>query len=173
MIVNSKSRFALLETKTTSPSTNGDSDGHGHDQHGNDSSHGKQPPGQTSGTAATTGTPTITVVGCTNQFDFRSVVTHEAGHFFGLGEDMQDGSATMYYSTKPCDIGKRDLKATDASEVTSLYATAEPSAEDDKGSAQKCSVGNVGERSGTGTAWAVALLSLSLAVRRARRARTA
>ena len=59
---------------------------------------------------------------CANTYDLRSVVTHEAGHFWGLGEDYTDTKATMYYSTPPCNVGKRELKTDDTQEVASLYA---------------------------------------------------
>lgn len=60
--------------------------------------------------------------GCSGTYDVQSVVTHEIGHFFGLGEDTTDAAATMYFSTLPCDLGKRDLSTADASEMSTLYA---------------------------------------------------
>ncbi|HVU05747.1 MAG TPA: hypothetical protein VHE30_28555 [Polyangiaceae bacterium] len=167
LIVNSKSRFALLDTKTeTSPGSRSKRhDGDGKD----DGSEGRG--GSTKGQSAEPTAPTTetVVVGCTNQFDFRSVVTHEAGHFFGLGEDMQDTSATMYFSTKPCDVGKRDLTTTDEGEATGLYEAAAPEAGDEKGSAQKCSVGSLGTRAPAGETWAVvALAAVAFGARRRR-----
>ncbi|HET9956849.1 MAG TPA: matrixin family metalloprotease [Polyangiaceae bacterium] len=61
-------------------------------------------------------------VQCEQQsYDVQNVVTHEVGHFFGLGEDMTDASATMYYCTNRCETHKRELTSGDMSAVTELY----------------------------------------------------
>jgi hypothetical protein len=59
---------------------------------------------------------------CDGRYDLQNVATHEAGHFFGLGEDYQDVTTTMYVSSKPCQTSKRTLSAPDISVVTGLYA---------------------------------------------------
>jgi hypothetical protein len=56
-----------------------------------------------------------------NAYDVQNVVTHEVGHFFGLGEDMQDPAATMYYCTSRCETHKRVLTSTDTTVMASLY----------------------------------------------------
>jgi hypothetical protein len=61
---------------------------------------------------------------CDNRYDLQNVATHEAGHFFGLGEDYQDQATTMYVSSMPCQISKRTLSASDVSVVSGLYAQA-------------------------------------------------
>lgn len=63
-------------------------------------------------------------------YDIQNVVTHEVGHFFGLGEDMDDTSATMYVCTNRCEVHKRVLNDADKAVMTALYADAEFSATD-------------------------------------------
>jgi hypothetical protein len=57
-----------------------------------------------------------------NVYDVENVLTHEVGHFFGLGEDMTDTAATMYLCTNRCETHKRKLTASDTSVMTALYA---------------------------------------------------
>jgi hypothetical protein len=59
---------------------------------------------------------------CSDSYDIESVVMHEAGHFWGLREDMTDAGAAMYFSTAPCNIAKRTLKVGDTLAISSLYA---------------------------------------------------
>jgi hypothetical protein len=58
---------------------------------------------------------------CVDVFDIGAVATHESGHFFGLGEDYEDTTATMYVTTKPCDAHKRELTAGDTASISALY----------------------------------------------------
>jgi hypothetical protein len=60
--------------------------------------------------------------GCDHHYDLQNVATHEAGHFFGLGEDYSDGSTTMYVSSMPCQTSKRILSSADVAVVSGLYA---------------------------------------------------
>ena len=50
--------------------------------------------------------------------------TTRISNFFGLGEDYEDTTTTMYVSSRPCQTSKRVLSATDASVISGLYATA-------------------------------------------------
>ncbi len=59
---------------------------------------------------------------CDHHYDLQNVATHEAGHFFGLGEDYSDGTTTMYVSSMPCQTSKRALSAADVAVVSGLYA---------------------------------------------------
>ncbi|HEX7668183.1 MAG TPA: matrixin family metalloprotease, partial [Polyangiaceae bacterium] len=135
VIINSLRPFALLDPAPSSGSSKGTKSGEGDDSSDQGNSTGKSPSALTgpgaSGAAA---------AGCADTYDLRSVVTHEAGHFFGLGEDMTDTSATMYYSTRPCDLGKRELQTDDTSQVAALYVASEGTG-NEGASAQKCSVG--------------------------------
>ena len=49
-------------------------------------------------------------------------MTHEVGHFFGLGEDETDATATMFYCTSPCETHKRSLEPSDETTMAEVYA---------------------------------------------------
>lgn len=66
--------------------------------------------------------------GCRHSYDLQSVVAHEAGHFFGLGEDGNEVQATMYYKQGRCELHKRDLFETDVVATDLVYP--EPIAEE-------------------------------------------
>lgn len=66
---------------------------------------------------------------CIHSYDLQSVVTHEAGHFFGLGEDYDDPETTMYFRTSQCETKKRSLTEPDWSTVSYLYDQDSQSAE--------------------------------------------
>jgi hypothetical protein len=59
---------------------------------------------------------------CQSRYDLQSVMTHEAGHFFGLGENAQVAAATMYPTTSHCELHKRSLDPTDRQSRNKLYA---------------------------------------------------
>lgn len=98
---------------------------------------------------------------CQSRYDAQNVTTHEAGHFFGLGEDMTERHATMFLSIGQCEMHKRELAATDVGAVTALYAQVQL---EESGGPQACSFGPA--RSGGAAAAFGAILGLSLARRR-------
>jgi MYXO-CTERM domain-containing protein len=55
-----------------------------------------------------------------NSFDLASVVTHEAGHFFGLAHATST-TATMYASYKPGTTALRTLSADDVNGICEIY----------------------------------------------------
>src|SRR5207249_3133152 len=59
-----------------------------------------------------------------HSYDLQNVATHEAGHFFGLGENITDGDATMFITSARGETKKRDLAGDDEDGVRILYATA-------------------------------------------------
>jgi hypothetical protein len=79
---------------------------------------------------------------CKNRYDTQNVTTHEAGHFFGLGEDPVERRATMFQTIDQCETHKRVLANTDIGALGTLYAkSADP--EEAKAGARACSFGGV------------------------------
>jgi hypothetical protein len=66
---------------------------------------------------------------CKDRYDLQNIVTHEAGHFFGLGEDPVERNATMFQTIDQCETHKRALSATDVGAVSALYAESAPPGE--------------------------------------------
>lgn len=60
--------------------------------------------------------------GCNSSYDLQNVLTHEVGHFWGLGENYDDPQATMFSCTSACETHKRDLERSDATTLSELYA---------------------------------------------------
>lgn len=115
------------------------------------------------------------------RYDVQSIVTHEAGHFFGLGEDLSDSKATMFIRSAPCETHKRGLTAGDQAAMSDLYARASgapaaaPSAPADPNAPvvapAACSVDGAPARQGSDV-WASAgglLVALGLLARLGRR----
>jgi hypothetical protein len=100
---------------------------------------------------------------CQNRYDVQNITTHEAGHFFGLGEDPVERDATMFQNIDQCETHKRALSTTDVAAVSALYAEAENPEEAAAGPRACAFVGTAAGSSGAG--WAAALL-LGLVVRR-------
>ena len=65
-------------------------------------------------------TKKITVGDTAIENDFASILTHEAGHFLGLGHSP-DGDATMYREYAPKSTSMRDLSEDDRRGVCSIY----------------------------------------------------
>jgi MYXO-CTERM domain-containing protein len=105
---------------------------------------------------------------CRDRYDLQNVVTHESGHFFGLGEDMTDTAATMFYSIDECETHKRLPKADDIKTMSLLYATnADPEEEEATKSVRGCSV--VGAPGAGPETWWLLLSAVLPALRRKRR----
>ncbi len=104
---------------------------------------------------------------CRQSYDLQSVLAHEAGHFFGLGEDEENREATMYYKTARCDTKQRDLTEDDVAAVETVYAEPAPAEGGDVNQAAACAMApGPGPRP---LAWTlIALLGTLRAARRVR-----
>lgn len=92
---------------------------------------------------------------CKNRYDTQNVTTHEAGHFFGLGEDPVERRATMFQTIDQCETHKRVLSTTDIGAISTLYAeSADP--EEAKAGPRACSFGGV--PAGGGALWVSAAI---------------
>jgi hypothetical protein len=118
VIVNARYPFGVLSPPASDEG--GDDDANG----GND---------DTAGSNGDVGSTTQALAGsakspswCRGRYDLQSVMSHEVGHFFGLGEDMTNPDATMFFSTNRCELEKRDLSAPDIQEMSALYAADPP-----------------------------------------------
>jgi len=100
--------------------------------------------------------------GCDQKYDLQSIATHEAGHFFGLGEDFDLKQTTMYYTTGRCETNKRVLQASDETTMNALYLASPAQATGGEDPSTETSVkGCGGARIGQGrTRGSVPVLSL-------------
>ncbi|MDD9943457.1 MAG: matrixin family metalloprotease [Myxococcales bacterium] len=57
---------------------------------------------------------------CPGKVDIENVVTHEAGHFLGLGHS-EEADATMYFTADRGEVKKRGLHADDIAGLCALY----------------------------------------------------
>jgi hypothetical protein len=125
IILNALYPMGVLTPKTTTPS--GTADDSGDDDH---RSNGKSMHDREES------------LDCRNRYDTQNVTTHEAGHFFGLGEDPVEKKATMFQTIDQCETHKRVLASTDIGALGTLYAkSADP--EEAKAGARACSFGGV------------------------------
>jgi hypothetical protein len=58
---------------------------------------------------------------CDHTYDLQNTVTHESGHFLGLGEDKDDATTTMFYRLAPCETHKRTPTAPDKAAMQKAY----------------------------------------------------
>lgn len=105
---------------------------------------------------------------CDQKYDLQSVATHEAGHFFGLGEDFEAKPATMFYTTGRCETNKRVLQNSDETTMNALYLasdTTQASDSDDdlsadSATAKGCGGARIGQGRTDGAVPALSLLGL-------------
>jgi hypothetical protein len=100
---------------------------------------------------------------CDQKYDLQSVATHEAGHFFGLGEDFDAKTATMFYTTGRCETNKRVLQSSDETTMNALYiaASAQASGDDASGDTAKgCGGAHIGQGRTNGSVPVLSLFGL-------------
>jgi hypothetical protein len=100
-------------------------------------------------------------------YDVEDVLTHEAGHFFGLAHNDGELDATMYYATARGETKKRDLSPDDEAGIRSLYLEPRSTVT----AACSASPGNGTGATAPGVAGVGLLATAILAARRRRRRR--
>lgn len=146
IIINAKKPFGLLDSPPLGvPDTAEDDDDSGHES-----------------------------PGCNARYDLQNVVTHEAGHFFGLDEDAEDPSTTMFFKTGKCELKKRKLGEPDQSVMAQLYTGEGPEASADTDTGGGCGGASIVGRRTSPPRWTTLAMLFALVVaRRPRRGATA
>ncbi len=130
---------AVTVAATTGTTSKGNGDGNGNGNGNNN---------KNSGVSSTSKSMTTEeAVDCNNRYDAQNVATHEAGHFFGLGEDPIKSNATMFQVIDQCETHKRALATTDVGALGTLYAESEDP-DEAKAGARACSFGGVPQNGG-------------------------
>ena len=83
---------------------------------------------------------------CQRRYDLQNVATHEAGHFFGLGEDVEEQETTMYQSIQRCEVMKRTIESGDRLAIGGLYVGNLESPAEPEESAKGCGGASVSSR---------------------------
>ncbi|HEX2876796.1 MAG TPA: matrixin family metalloprotease [Polyangiaceae bacterium] len=156
VILNTLYPMGVLTAKPKAPTPPGNDTGDDHDWSGNHNGHHDHDDYDGGGES----------MDCRNRYDAQNVATHEAGHFFGLGEDPIERQATMFQTIDQCETHKRELAVTDIGAVTVLYAK-HLDAEESQTTARGCSMGGAPL---SGGAWVSGAI-FGLALLRRRRAR--
>jgi len=102
---------------------------------------------------------------CGKVYDLENAAAHEVGHFFGLGEDVEDTTTSMYQCISRCEVQKRTLESTDRHAAVNLYAGAATAEARGCAGAQ---IGAVPPARGAPLALGFALFGLGLSARRPR-----
>jgi Matrixin len=102
----------------------------------------------------------------TATYDLQNVLTHEFGHFLGLGEEYEKQTATMYAYSLPGETEKRDLDGLDKTRISGLYVESDESDAD----AASCTASVAGRFRGNGSWMWVAVGAATAAFAARRRA---
>ncbi|HEY4158251.1 MAG TPA: matrixin family metalloprotease [Polyangiaceae bacterium] len=104
---------------------------------------------------------------CNDKYDLQAVATHEAGHFFGLGEDFDQRLATMYFTTGRCELHKRVLTDSDVTTMSGLYLNSDVAAKAPAG--KGCALAPAGSETDSSSPAYAGLVLLGIAAARRRR----
>lgn len=101
-------------------------------------------------------------------FDFQSVMTHEFGHAYGMGESMHEKTDTMWPKISACDTSKRVISDDDAEGARVIYEirdSGDTTIGDVFTNVVGCQVAEPGA-SKTSDAWAILFIVLAVVVGR-------
>ncbi|MEJ7732763.1 MAG: PilZ domain-containing protein [Polyangiaceae bacterium] len=106
--------------------------------------------------------------GGTSAYDLQNVLTHEVGHFLGLGEEEHDTQATMFLTSARGETQKRDLAGDDETGLRELYV---PGSLDAAAQSGGCAVGTAKRgRTAPGSLYLLGVALAAAAFARRRRA---
>ncbi len=173
IVINSSHPFAVLgapanDKMPKADSNDGPQDDSDDDDRSDDNTNGDQrraegAPARSCGPATTTGAE------CGKAYDLENAAAHEVGHFFGLGEDVEDTKTSMYQCISRCEVQKRTLESGDREAAVGLYVGSAASAAEEA-SAAGCGVARIAWSSaGGGTLLPFAALVVAGLVARRRR----
>ena len=173
IVINSHHPFAVLGAPAGDSKPRADSNDRADDSNDDDRSGDTDPSGtkraegasaRSCGPAATTGAE------CGKAYDLENAAAHEVGHFFGLGEDVEDTRTSMYQCISRCEVHKRTLELGDREAAVGLYlgSSAEAEAEANGGGCGGARVASSPASSGAVFPFA-ALVVAGLGARRRRR----
>jgi uncharacterized protein (TIGR02266 family) len=102
------------------------------------------------------------------RYDVQNVLTHEVGHFLGLGEEQALLDATMFVTSARGETMKRDLSSDDELGVRSLYVPGTLAAAEEAAAAGSCSLAAGASSAVPGSLYALAGAMVAAAWARAR-----
>ena len=125
IVINSNHPFAVLGPPASDTAPKGHDDDRDDDDDDEDDSkdepdHGGQR--RAEGASARSCGPAVTTgAECGKAYDLENAAAHEVGHFFGLGEDVEDTKTSMYQCISRCEVQKRTLESGDREAAVGLY----------------------------------------------------
>jgi MYXO-CTERM domain-containing protein len=133
IVINSHHPFAVLGAPAGDSKPKADSDER--DDHSDDDDRSRDTDQSGGGTklaegasARSCGPAATTGAECGKAYDLENAAAHEVGHFFGLGEDVEDTKTSMYQCISRCEVHKRTLESGDREAAVGLYLGSEAEA---------------------------------------------
>jgi hypothetical protein len=125
IVINSHHPFAVLGAPHDSKPKADTQDDRSDDSDDDDRSGDTDSSGQRraeGASARSCGPASTTGAECGKAYDLENAAVHEVGHFFGLGEDVEDTKTSMYQCISRCEVQKRTLEMGDREAAVGLYA---------------------------------------------------